>query len=217
MLAGRKVLSRIVVAVAAAVVVLFVAEGIARLVVGFPLVRRVWHPFAHRIPQPNMVDRFRVRDGDLVEVRFNELGMRGPSVAETSPEDALTVVFLGGSTTECYSLPRSETFPELVGRELEQRLERPIRVFNAGMSGASSAHSLARLVFQVVPLDADLVVVMHAINDLLSGFDPRWGLDFWAPETPAHRRRNAEEHSLPWISIDSVSQSPQCPTDRAER
>ena len=40
-------------------------------------VRRVYDPFAYRIPQPDLVDSFTGLDGELITVRLNELGMRG--------------------------------------------------------------------------------------------------------------------------------------------
>jgi len=123
------------------------------------------------------VDRFTTGAGREITVRLNELGMRGPSLAEPLPKDALTVVFLGGSTTENYALAREQTFPELVGRDLEARLGRPVRILNAGMSAATTSTTLARLQHQVLDLAPSLIVVHHGINDLVGGFHTRFRRD----------------------------------------
>ena len=159
--------------------VLGMAELGARLLSEPPSLQRVYDPFAHRIPQPGLVERFRVTndEDEWVSFELNELGMRGPSVSESPPVGALTLVFLGGSTTENYRFNDEDTFPVLVGGALMRRTGRRVRVFNAGMSGGTTSHSLARLQHQVLDLRPDLIVVQHAINDLLSGFQPGYRRD----------------------------------------
>jgi lysophospholipase L1-like esterase len=141
--------------------------------------QRVYDPFAHRIPQPGLVERFRITndEDEWVSFQLNELGMRGPAVSEPPTIDDLTLVFLGGSTTENYRFNDEDTFPVLVGRALAGRSGQRVHVFNAGMSGGTTAHSLGRLQHQVLDLQPDLIVVQHAINDLLSGFHPGYRKD----------------------------------------
>ena len=162
-------LTRVIVAGAA---VLVMAELGARLLHEPAPLRRVYDPFAHRIPQPGLVERFRITndEDEWVSFELNELGMRGPAVSEPPPAGDLTLVFLGGSTTENYRFNDKDTFPVLVGDALARRIGQRVRVLNAGMSGGTTAHSLARLQHQVLDLQPDLVVVQHAINDLFSGF-----------------------------------------------
>ena len=169
-------LPRMVVAGAA---MLGMAELGARLLHEPAPLRRVYDPFAHRIPQPGLVERFRVTndEDEWVSFELNELGMRGPAVSEPPPAGGLTLVFLGGSTTENYRFNDEDTFPVLVGGTLARRIKQRVRVFNAGMSGGTTAHSLARLQHQVLDLQPDLIVVQHAINDLLSGFHPGYRKD----------------------------------------
>lgn len=172
----ERALGRAVAWLALAALPVLLAEGLARLFHEPPPVRRVYDPFAHRIPQPGLVDTFVGLDGERVTVRLNELGMRGPASAAPAPETR-TLVFLGGSTTESYAYELAATFPELIGRELEGRGLGPVRVFNAGMSGATSGTSLGRLQHQVLDMGPDLVVVMHGINDLVWGFHPAFRAD----------------------------------------
>ena len=156
---------------------LILAEGGARLLHEPAPTRRVYDPYAYRIPQPLLVDEFETLDGERMTVRLNELGMRGPMLSEPLPSDGLTLVFLGGSTTENYAFPRPETFPELIARQLEKELGRPVRAFNAGMSAGTTATSLSRLQHQVLDLAPSLIVVLHGINDLVFGFHPDFRRD----------------------------------------
>lgn len=165
-------LGRAALLVAVALAPLVLAELAARRLYAPQPIRQVYDPFAYRIPQPGLVDRFTGRDGTEVTVRLNELGMRGPSIAAPLPADALRLVFLGGSTTEGYAYADADTFPAQVGAALAARLGRPVTVWNAGASAATSSVSLGRLQHQVLDLRPSLVVVMHGINDLLGGFHP---------------------------------------------
>ncbi len=188
---------------------LLLAEAVARWLYEPSPVRRVYDPFAYRIPQPGLVDSFESPEGGRVTVRWNELGMRGPSLREPLPADVLTVVFLGGSTTENYHLALEETFPELVGHELNRRLDRPTRVLNAGMSSATTSVSAARLQRQVLDLEPDLVVVMHGINDLLSGFHPRFRGDGRHLPRPALAATRPRSYLLDWLRRRSAAAPPK--------
>ncbi len=155
---------------------LLVAEGLARLCHSPVPVRRVYDPFAFRIPQPNLVDHLALPDGE-VTVRWNELGMRGSSLAEPPAAGALTVIFFGGSTTENYAYPDEATFPFQIGEQLTRELKRQVRVFNAGISAGTTSTTLGRFQHQALDLQPDLVVVMQAINDFLQGFHPDYRKD----------------------------------------
>ncbi|MEM7356990.1 MAG: SGNH/GDSL hydrolase family protein [Acidobacteriota bacterium] len=177
------------------------AEGLARLLHEPAPIRRVYDPFAHRISQPNLVDRFESLDGEHLTVQLNELGMRGPRVTEPLAPDALTLVFLGGSTTENYAFPRPETFPGLIAEHLRGRLGRPVRVFNAGMSAATTGTSLGRLQHQVLDLEPSLVVVMHGINDLVFGFHPSFRTDGRHLQRPPEADRQPRSYLLDWLRL----------------
>jgi lysophospholipase L1-like esterase len=149
---------------------LLLAEAGARLLHRPHPVGRVYDPFAWRIPHPDA--EFPVTNwlGEPLVLRFNDLGMRGPDSRAPVAPGTRTLVFLGGSTTENGGLREEETFPELAGRAAAEALGQPVRVFNAGMSAATSSTTLARLQHQVLDLRPALVVVMDGVNDLLGGF-----------------------------------------------
>ena len=78
----------------------------------------------------------------------------------------LTIVFLGGSTTESMYVAPDQRFPYLVGRILEQRLGIPVNSLNGGRSGNNAMHVNALMLGKVVPMHPDYVVFMTDINDL---------------------------------------------------
>jgi len=91
----------------------------------------------------------------------------------------LTIVFLGGSTTESMYVAPEQRFPYRVGRLLEQRLGMPVNSFNGGRSGNNAMHVNAIMLGKVVPMHPDYVVFMTDINDLaaLSRFGTYWSND----------------------------------------
>jgi lysophospholipase L1-like esterase len=86
--------------------------------------------------------------------------------AKIHPHPDLTIVFLGGSTTECTYVDEADRFPYLVGRLLAEKTHLRVNSYNAGRSGNNTLHSLNVLLNKVVNLKPDIVVMMHNINDL---------------------------------------------------
>jgi hypothetical protein len=91
-------------------------------------------------------------------------GFIKPSRKHTHPD--LSVVFLGGSTTECLFVDEENRFPYVVGTILEQETGKKINAYNAGMSGINSLHCLDILLNKVIPLNPRVVVFMENINEL---------------------------------------------------
>jgi hypothetical protein len=115
---------------------------------------------------PNQ-DAMRMSDG-LVQkpyvIRVDRQGFIMPSKIHDRPD--LTIVFLGGSTTECIYVDEANRFPYLVGHLLERQTHLKVNSYNAARSGNNSLHSLNILLNKVVNLKPDIVVMMHNINDL---------------------------------------------------
>ena len=76
------------------------------------------------------------------------------------------LIFFGGSTTENLCIDGHNRFPYLVGASLANDLNMNVTVFNAGVSGNNSIHSLISLQAKTIPENPDLILFMHAINDL---------------------------------------------------
>jgi acyl-CoA thioesterase-1 len=87
--------------------------------------------------------------------------------AAQAQDDEFTILFLGDSLTEGLGLEEGESFPSL----LDQRFEaegRSIKVFNAGISGSTSASGLSRLQWYIRS-QPDLMVLSLGANDGLRG------------------------------------------------
>lgn len=113
------------------------------------------HPFLQAVPAPNAAKGINTR------------GFRGSEPATPKPKALFRVVLLGGSTTFDPELPYEDTY----GRQLELALGRALsprkaEVQCAAVSAYDSEHSLIRYAADAIDLDADVVLVMHAVNDL---------------------------------------------------
>ncbi|WP_133511721.1 SGNH/GDSL hydrolase family protein [Candidatus Thiosymbion oneisti] len=86
-----------------------------------------------------------------------------PSRIHDQPD--LTIIFLGGSTTQCLYVDENNRFPYLVGRLLEKNGKR-VNSFNSSRSGNDSMHSNNILLNKGMALSPDVAVMMHNINDL---------------------------------------------------
>jgi lysophospholipase L1-like esterase len=153
------------------------------LVVAEVVLHLVWrNPFAHEsadlvLPlrwQHAYVDRLvdrRVLHLDPPKVRFrtNSAGFIEPVEQVSNPE--FTVVFQGGSTTECLVVQEELRWPNQVPIQLEP-LGFRVRALNAGKSGNTAHDSLVNMVQLVGPSHADVALLMNALNDagLLSDF-----------------------------------------------
>lgn len=108
--------------------------------------------------------RFKSLSGKKWKVRTDKNGFIEPSQKYEEPDK--TIVFLGGSTTECQYMDEQNRFPYLVGVLLEQKTGLKINSYNSGNSGNDSLHSLNILLNKVLPLRPHIVVMTHNINDL---------------------------------------------------
>jgi len=75
-----------------------------------------------------------------------------------------TIVFLGGSTTECAALDEDQRFPALVSKLLEAKGRR-VDTLNAGVSGNTTHDALNLLLDHVSEDHPDVAVLMEAAND----------------------------------------------------
>lgn len=90
---------------------------------------------------------------------INHLGFRGELPRYTRTEGVARVACLGGSTTV-------GGLPEEIEKYLNKGGGKPrFEVLNFGLSGWSSMHSLANLVFNVVDYSPDYIVIHHGWND----------------------------------------------------
>jgi lysophospholipase L1-like esterase len=127
---------------------------------------REFNPLYRDVLVPN-ADALRMSDSlkkKKFVLRVDRQGFIMPSRIHAHPD--LTIVFLGGSTTECVYVEEQNRFPYLAGRLLERQTHLKVNSYNAGRSGNNTLHSINILMNKVVNLNPDIVVMMHNINDL---------------------------------------------------
>lgn len=103
-------------------------------------------------------------DEGIYPLRTDANGFILPSGVHKDPQ--LTVVFLGGSTTECAYVDEESRYPYRAGVLLGERLERRVNTFNGGAAGSNTMHLLDVLLNKVLALKPDVVVMMENINDV---------------------------------------------------
>lgn len=79
------------------------------------------------------------------------------------------IVCLGGSTTWGHVLEREESWPAMLEENLRQ-LGYDVEIINAGRPWYTTAHSVINYALQMRYYDADIVIVMHGVNDLARSF-----------------------------------------------
>ena len=94
----------------------------------------------------------------------NSLGFRGPEPPRDF-DDHLTVVAVGGSTTECLYLSDGTSWPERLGTELSPYFRR-LWVNNAGLDGHSTFGHLLLLDQIVLRLRPKVLVFLIGLNDV---------------------------------------------------
>jgi lysophospholipase L1-like esterase len=96
----------------------------------------------------------------------NALGIRGPDFAPSRRKE-YRILFIGGSSTECFYLDQDATWPALVGERLGRTSDgRKVWAGNAGRSGHNSRDHLLEMRLLIPRLDVDAVVVTMGVNDL---------------------------------------------------
>lgn len=123
--------------------------------------------------QSAFIDNLPVRE---YRFRTDENGFILPAKVHDQPD--LEMVFLGGSTTECYFVDEDSRFPYRAGALLSQRFNKKINAYNSAKRANNSMHSLDILLNKILPMHPGVVVLMDNINDvnilLLSAGQSYW-------------------------------------------
>jgi lysophospholipase L1-like esterase len=138
------------------------------------LALRVFNPLGARlwgdriVLQPNSSQTItNVRNPRLdptIHFSRNSLGFRGPEPPRDFA-DSLTLLAVGGSTTECWYLSDGKDWPAVLGRRLAERFS-DAWVNNAGMEGHSTFGHLLLLDQWIVKLRPKIVLFLVGINDV---------------------------------------------------
>lgn len=96
----------------------------------------------------------------------NSLGFRGPEPPDDFP-GWLTLVAVGGSTTECFYLSDGRTWPERLAARLQPEF-RQVWVNNAGLDGHSTFGHLLLTGQALVPLRPKVTLYLVGVNDMFT-------------------------------------------------
>ncbi len=121
-----------------------------------------------KIADPNLVFRHRsswrtVYQG--VDVRFNELGLRGEPIPPKQ-ESEYRILVLGDSVTFGFGVAESDTFTSRLERALRTTRDRSVRVINSGVGGYNTVQEYAYLKHKGLSLSPDLVILVYVTNDI---------------------------------------------------
>ncbi|MDH3691111.1 MAG: SGNH/GDSL hydrolase family protein [Gammaproteobacteria bacterium] len=120
---------------------------------------RMHHPESDRVLDRSVIDT----DNARVRLRTDKRSYILPSFQYSDPD--ATVAFLGGSTTECSIVEEELRFPALVSRLLKAD-GLNVNTLNAARSG-NTVHDSLNVFINHVSFDSpDVVVLMHASNDI---------------------------------------------------
>jgi lysophospholipase L1-like esterase len=141
------------------------------------VVIRVYNPLGFRIRGDKIVlpvDRIQVihnkegsRFDKLVVNKKNSLGFRG----EEPPADFndwLTVVTVGGSTTECFALNENKSWPYILGNKLNKSFPK-LWLNNAGFGGQSTFGHIVLMRDFLIKLRPKSVIFLVGTNDVGRG------------------------------------------------
>lgn len=155
--------ARVFLVVAGTLVGLVLAEGVLR----------VWQPHIFTVRGNDIslpanlsieIDNPRIAGTDRV-IRYsrNAIGFRGPP----PPDDlssVLSIVTVGGSTTECLLLSDDHTWPSLLQDELRPTFPE-VWINNAGFDGHSTRGHELLMSKHIAPMAPDVVLILAGIND----------------------------------------------------
>ena len=138
------------------------------------LVLRIYNPLGFRIKGDKIILPIHKKEiihhehglGKLEKVIINQrnsLGFRGPEPPADFSRD-LTIVTVGGSTTECFDLAEDKTWPHVLGVDL-QRDFKHLWLNNAGLSGNSTFGHYILMQDYLVKLKPKVVTFLVGIND----------------------------------------------------
>jgi hypothetical protein len=85
----------------------------------------------------------------------------------------LIILCLGGSTTNDGRLNEEDKYPTILEKKLQSLYpDKSVVVLNGGMDWYTTKHSLINFTTYYKKINPDLVIIMHAINDICRSFTP---------------------------------------------
>jgi GDSL-like Lipase/Acylhydrolase family len=148
--------------------------GIFLALVIVEIVLRIWHPFVYTVRGDKIILAANIKVlmknqwirklDDTIEYSRNSIGLRGDPWP-VHPEDYISIITVGGSTTECKFLSDPKTWPERLKRNLGKDYP-DIRLNNAGLDGHSTFGHLVLLKDYIIGLHPKYILFLTGINDV---------------------------------------------------
>ena len=145
------------------------------------------------IIENNKIDKL---DRQIRQTR-NSIGFRG----ENPPlnfKQTLTLLAVGGSTTECYYLSDGETWPEVLGNALKASFS-PIWINNAGLDGHSTYGHTYLMRDYIAAIRPQVVLFLIGVNDI--GLDKSSPYDDFFLNASKNARDSSREKPSLWSAI----------------
>jgi hypothetical protein len=111
------------------------------------------------------------RDDRSIPIQINSLGLRDTEHPYQKPPGVFRILMLGDSFTEALDVKLEESYPYLVEQCLTDRLNMPVEVINAGVSGYGTPEEYLFYINEGVKYQPDLVVwMLYTGNDFTDLF-----------------------------------------------
>jgi lysophospholipase L1-like esterase len=154
--------------------ILAVCIGLAIALIISEVTLRIWHPVEFRVRGDKILlpinkkyqinnDRIAKLDKKIIHTK-NRLGFRGENPPKNFA-DYLTIMTVGGSTTECFYLNDNKTWTALLGKSLKKVFNK-VWINNAGLDGCSTFGHIILLEDYLVNLKPKVIIFLVGINDV---------------------------------------------------
>jgi lysophospholipase L1-like esterase len=159
---------------------------------------RIWQPFEFRVKGNKIVlpvnkryvinnDKIKILPKTIIHSK-NSLGFRGEE-PPANFTDYLTIISVGGSTTECFYLNDHQTWSNILENNLKNDFKN-LWINNAGLDGTSTFGHIVLLEDYMVKLKPKVIIFLVGLNDVGSG-DNRLS---------DNRMVNGERSGLPYVA-----------------
>ena len=153
--------------------ILAVLLGLALALMALEILLRVFQPVEYRIRGNKIVllrNKSYVFHNDKIDrldrvIYFtrNRLGFRGEPPPKNFAQ-TLTILTVGGSTTECFHISDGKAWPDLLAQRLKEKFQ-PLWLNNAGMDGHSTFGHLVLMKDYIVQLKPKVALFLVGVND----------------------------------------------------
>jgi len=153
--------------------VLAVFLGLTLALVALEILLRVFQPVEYRVrgnkitltPYKNYIFKNnKIEKLDkVIYVSRNRMGFRGEPVSKDFGQ-SLTILTVGGSTTECIHISDGKTWPDILANKLKRRFK-AVWLNNAGIDGHSTFGHLVLLEDYLIQLKPKVVAFLLGAND----------------------------------------------------